>query len=163
MRVGSIKKFDVANGPGIRTSVFVTGCSNRCEGCFNAEYQDYSAGEIWNEEKENLVLQFLQDDKVNGLSILGGEPLEQDENLEKLVKKVKQQTKKSIWLWTGFTYENLNEKQKAVIENVDVLIDGPFEINRKDHRLKYCGSTNQRVIDLNLTRKTGKLSLIKDA
>ncbi len=149
MRYGQIRKYDIANGPGIRTSVFVTGCPLKCPGCFNKEYQDELNGKEWTKEQEDLVIKYLKIEHVSGLSILGGEPLVQDENLLNLLKRAKKEVDKDIWLWTGFCYEQLNKKQLEVLKYVDVLVDGPFIQEKKDLNLKYCGSTNQRVIDLN--------------
>lgn len=166
MRYGQIRKYDVANGPGIRVSVFVTGCSIKCFGCFNEEYQSKMAGEEWTKKEENLVLEYLLLKQISGLSILGGEPLEQDENLLNLLKRVKKEIKdpfkKNVWLWSGYCYEDLNSKQKEILKYVDVLVDGPFIFKKKDLNLKYCGSLNQRVIDLNKTRYQNKIVLFKD-
>ncbi len=159
MRYGQIRKYDIANGPGIRTSVFVTGCPLNCAGCFNKEYQDALNGKEWTKEQEDLVIEYLKIDHVSGLSILGGEPLVQDESLLNLLKRAKKEVNKDIWLWSGFCYEQLNQKQLEVLNYVDVLVDGPFILAKKDLNLKYCGSTNQRVIDLNKTRSQNKLSL----
>ena len=159
MRYGQIRKYDIANGPGIRTSVFVTGCPLKCPGCFNKEYQDELSGKEWTKDQEDLVIKYLKIEHVNGLSILGGEPLVQDENLLNLLKRAKKEVGKDIWLWSGFCYEQLNLKQLEVLNYVDVLVDGPFIQEKKDLNLKYCGSSNQRVIDLNKTRKQNKLSL----
>lgn len=159
MRYGQIRKYDIANGPGIRTSVFVTGCPLKCVGCFNKEYQDELNGKEWTKEQEDLVIKYLSIEHVSGLSILGGEPLVQDENLLNFLKRVKREVKKDIWLWSGFCYEQLNKKQLEVLNYVDVLVDGPFILEKKDLNLKYCGSTNQRVIDLNKTRELHKISL----
>ncbi len=159
MRYGQIRKFDIANGPGIRTSVFVVGCSLKCPGCFNVEYQSWQAGKEWTKKEEEKVLKHLCLPYVSGLSILGGEPLEQDESLLDFLKTVKKKVKKSVWMWSGFCYENLNEKQREVIKYVDVLVDGPFIEKNKDLRLQFKGSTNQRIIDLNETRKKTKLQL----
>lgn len=126
MRYGQIRKYDVANGPGIRTSLFVTGCPIRCPGCFNEEYQNYSNGSIWTKHQEDLVIKYLLLDQVSGLSVLGGEPLAQDDNLLKLLVRAKKQAKKDIWLWSGYLYENMNRYQKNVLNYVDVLVDGPF-------------------------------------
>ena len=162
MRYGQIREFDIANGPGVRTSVFVVGCSLKCPGCFNEEYQSFQAGKEWTKKEEKYVLNSLLLSYVSGLSVLGGEPLEQDGTLLRFLQKVKEDVKKNIWLWTGFYYENLNEKQKEVLEYVDVLVDGPFIEQNKDLNLKFKGSSNQRIIDLNETRKTGKITLLVD-
>ena len=162
MRYGQIRKYDVANGPGIRCSVFVTGCPLKCLGCFNEEYQSELAGEIWTKKEEDLVMQYLKSEHVSGLSVLGGEPLSQDEELLNLLKRAKKEAKANIWLWTGFCYEELDERQRKILEYVDVLVDGPFEIEKKDLNLKFCGSYNQRIIDLSKTREHNSIVLWND-
>ena len=162
MRYGQIRKYDVANGPGIRTSVFVTGCPLKCPGCFNEEYQSKDAGEEWTKKQEDLVVEYLFLNQISGLSVLGGEPLNQDDSLLSLLKRVKTEVKKDIWLWSGYCYEDMNEKQLEVLGYVDVLVDGPFILEKKDLNLKFCGSSNQRVIDLNRTREEKRIVLFKD-
>lgn len=158
MRFAQIRRFDVANGPGIRTSIFVTGCNLNCPGCFNKIYSDFNYGKLWTKFYENQLIEFLNNPHVSGLSVLGGEPLSQDEQLDKLLSRVKIEIKKPVWLWTGFVFEQLNLKQLQTLKFVDVLIDGPFIIAKKDLNLKFRGSSNQRIIDLNLTRKLNKIT-----
>ncbi len=162
MRYGKIRKYDIANGSGIRVTVFVVGCTLNCFGCFNKEYQSFSAGELWTAKEENLVLKYLGLPQVSGLSILGGEPLEQGTDLINLLKRVKEETNKDIWLWTGYVYEELSIKQREIIEYVDVLVDGRFILSERDLRLKFRGSKNQRIVDLNETRKVGKIKIKLD-
>lgn len=107
MNYGQIRKYDVANGPGIRTSIFVTGCPFHCKGCFNKEYQLAENGTKWTQQAEDELISHLKIPYVNGLSVLGGEPLVQDDDLRKLLKRAKEQTNKSIWMWTGYCYEHL--------------------------------------------------------
>ena len=158
MRFAQIRRFDVANGPGIRTSIFVTGCNLNCPGCFNKIYSDFNYGKLWTKFYENQLIEFLNHPHVSGLSVLGGEPLAQDEQLDELLSRVKIEIKKPVWLWTGFVFEQLNLKQLQTLKFVDVLIDGPFIISKKDLNLKFRGSSNQRIIDLNLTRKLNKIT-----
>lgn len=158
MRFAQIRRFDVANGPGIRTSIFVTGCNLNCPGCFNKIYSDFNYGKLWTKFYENQLIEFLNNPHVSGLSVLGGEPLSQDEQLDELLSRVKIEIKKPVWLWTGFVFEQLNLKQLQTLKFVDVLIDGPFIIAKKDLNLKFRGSSNQRIIDLNLTRKLNKIT-----
>lgn len=163
MKYGQIRKFDIANGPGIRTTLFVTGCPILCEGCFNKEYQSKDFGDIWTKKEEDLIISYLNLEQISGLSVLGGEPLVQDFNLLNLLKRAKKEKpKKDIWLWSGFCYEDLNKAQRQILEYVDVLVDGPFILKQKDLNLKFRGSKNQRIIDLNETRKQGSLVLLKD-
>lgn len=151
MRVASIRRMDISNGPGIRVSIFTQGCNTHCDGCFNPETWDYSKGDLWNEEQEQLVLNLCSRNSVKGLSILGGEPLSSQNypDLNNLLCKFKEQfPNKTIWMWTGKTYETLTEEDKQVLKFVDVLVDGPFKIDLQDFKLKYRGSANQRVIDV---------------
>lgn len=163
MNYAKIRKFDVANGPDIRTTLFVTGCTNNCEGCFNKELQDFNSGNPWTKETEDEFLSYVKNPNIRGVNILGGEPMEQtkDNSLVELLKRIKEETGKSIWLWSGFLYENIlqDEKKMKILENVDVLIDGKFELDKRDIMLKYRGSSNQRVIDVKSSLKAGELIL----
>ncbi|WP_333724068.1 anaerobic ribonucleoside-triphosphate reductase activating protein [Massilioclostridium coli] len=154
-----MRKYDVANGVGIRSTLFVTGCRFHCKGCFNEEYQDFSAGQPWSEQAEEEFLTYLKNENIVGASILGGEPLQQDEDMLHLIRRIKQETGKTIWMWTGYRYEDLNPFQKEIIQYVDVLVDGQFVLELRNLKLKFRGSENQRIIDLNQTRKQGKLVL----
>lgn len=161
MNYSQIRRFDVTNGPGIRTTLFVSGCSNNCLECFNKEQQDFNYGERWNKETEDMFLSYVKSPNVQGVSILGGEPMEQtmDSSLLDLLKRVKVETGKSIWLWSGFTYENIiqDEKKKEILEYVDVLIDGRFIIAQRNLNLKYRGSENQRVINVAKSIREGQV------
>ena len=161
MHYAQIRHFDVANGPGIRASIFVSGCKFNCKGCFNKEAQDFNYGNIYTKEVENKFMEYVLDDNVKGISILGGEPLMQtmDNSLLNLLKRIKNETNKEIWMWSGFTYEKavLDDKRKELLNYVDVLVDGQFDESKKVLNLKFRGSTNQRIIDLNKTRLTGKI------
>ena len=109
MRYAQIRKFDVTNGPDVRTTLFVTGCTNNCEGCFNKELQDFNYGEEWTKETEDKFLEYAKNENVNGVNILGGEPMEQvmDDSLYDLLLRIKNETGKSIWLWSGYLYEEI--------------------------------------------------------
>ena len=163
MRYAKIRKFDVANGPDIRTTLFVTGCTNKCEGCFNKELSDFNSGELWTKELEDEFLSYVKNTNVKGVNILGGEPMEQtmDDSLLNLLKRINEETGKSIWLWSGYTYENIinDEKKKRILQEVEVLIDGRFELENRDIQLKYRGSKNQRVIDVKKSLKIGEIKL----
>ena len=152
MRYAQIRKFDVTNGPDVRTTLFVTGCTNNCEGCFNKELQDFNYGEEWTKETEDKFLEYAKNENVNGVNILGGEPMEQvmDDSLYDLLLRIKNETGKSIWLWSGYLYEEIikDNSKKRLLELVDVLVDGRFVIAKRDITLKYRGSSNQRVIDV---------------
>lgn len=152
MRITQIRKTDVANGTGIRVTIFVAGCTHRCAGCFNREYFSFEAGELVTEEMMDYIISLSQKDYIEGLSVLGGEPLQQvfDKTLVTLLKRFKQEVGKSIWLYTGYTYEEAIQRQERldILSYCDVLVDGKFEITQKDLRLKFRGSRNQRIIDV---------------
>ena len=152
MNYAKIRKFDVSNGPGIRTTLFVSGCTNNCEGCFNRELQDFNYGDKWTKEKEDEFLSFVKNENVVGVNILGGEPMDQvkDKDLHNLLKRIKEETNKSIWLWSGYIYEDIisNSNKNEILTYVDVLIDGRFQLDKRNISLKYRGSSNQRVIDI---------------
>ena len=148
MNYGQIRKYDIANGPGIRTSIFVTGCSLNCKNCFNKDYQNPSFGNPWTEKEDELIASYLSDPNVAGLTILGGEPFENAQGLISLLKKIK--TNKSIWIYSGYTYDFLikNDDTLELLKLVDVLVDGPFIESMKDLNLYFRGSRNQRIIDV---------------
>ena len=161
MNYAQLRHYDVANGPGVRASIFVSGCRFNCKGCFNKEAQDFNYGNNYTKEVENKFMEYIKDDNVKGVSILGGEPLMQtmDDSLLNLLKRIKKESNKEIWMWTGFVYETaiLDEKRKEILNYVDVLVDGQFDESKKVLNLKFRGSTNQRIIDLDKTRLTGKI------
>ena len=161
MNYAQLRHYDVAIGLGVRASIFVSGCRFNCKGCFNKEAQDFNYGNIYTKEVENKFMEYIKDDNVKGISILGGEPLMQtmDDSLLNLIKRIKKESNKEIWMWTGFIYETaiLDEKRKEILDYVDVLVDGQFDESKKVLNLKFRGSTNQRIIDLNRTRKEGKI------
>lgn len=163
MNYAKIKHFDIANGEGVRTSLFVSGCQFHCEDCFNSETWDYNYGNLYTKETENHILLTLQDRYIDGLSILGGDPLWQDEDgiaqLTKLVEQVKS-IGKTVWIWSGFTWEqlpSLSASKQNLIKLCDVMIDGLYNKTLRDLRLKWRGSSNQRVINIQQSIKEGKV------
>ena len=163
MRYGQIRQYDIANGPGIRATVFVTGCSRHCVNCFNEEYQDFNAGSEWTAAETERLISYLQDDTNSGLTLLGGEPMENAEDLLELVQVVRRAVpEKSIWVYSGFLYEEIRAQpaRKALLEACDVLVDGPFVDALKDPGLYFRGSSNQRVIDVAKSREAGKAVLL---
>lgn len=150
MRYGQIREFDVANGPGIRVSIFVTGCSHNCYNCFNKEYQDFNYGKVWTDETTEVLLSYLKKDQIKGLSVLGGEPMENAKELSPIIDIVRKNIDKSIWLWSGYTFEEIikDEDMKNLLEKVDILVDGKFIERLKNLKLKFRGSSNQRIIDV---------------
>lgn len=161
MNYGQIRKYDIANGPGIRTSIFVTGCSLNCKNCFNKDYQNPSFGNLWTEKEDELLISYLSDPNVSGLTILGGEPFENAQGLISLLKKIK--TNKSIWIYSGYTYDFLikNDDTLELLKLVDVLVDGPFIESMKDLNLYFRGSRNQRIIDVKESLLNDELILLE--
>ena len=142
-----LNKYDTANGPGIRVSLFVSGCTLCCKGCFNKESWKFNAGLPFTETVKQDIVKELKNPWISGFSLLGGDPLEPKLHSEvlDLVKSIKSEVpNKGIWLWTGRLYEN--EKDNEILQYVDVLIDGPFIQELKDSNLKYRGSSNQKII-----------------
>lgn len=158
MNYAQIRKFDVTNGPGVRTTLFVSGCTHGCPGCFNKEQQDFNYGNRWTEKEEEAFIQYAKNPQIVGISILGGEPLQQfnDKALYSLLLRLRSEVRKPIWLWTGYTWEEIMKQTTMlkIITLVDVLIDGRYVETERDLMIKYRGSRNQRVIDVyeSLTR-----------
>ena len=168
MKYASIKKRDVANGPGVRVSLFVSGCNHHCKGCFNKEAWDFNYGKKFTESQEEEVLKDLDHDYISGLTLLGGEPLEpvNQEGLLPLVKKAKEKfPDKKIWCYTGFDFEKdvvgkmakQSETTKELLKYIDVVVDGKFEEDKKDLKLKFRGSSNQRILDVQESLKENKM------
>lgn len=161
MNYAKIRKFDVSNGPGVRSTLFVSGCTNKCDGCFNKELQDFNYGEKWTKDIEDDFIKQVMNPNIVGVNILGGEPMDQvrDEDLCNLLRRIKYETNKSIWLWSGYLYEDIigSDDKRNILEYVDVLIDGRFEIEKRNISLSYRGSGNQRVIDIKKSRESNKI------
>ena len=160
MRFAQIRKEDISNGPGIRVSLFVQGCNRHCDGCFNPETWDYDKGQIFNRRIQELFLDLGKEKKITGFSILGGEPLDQDGRMLELIKKIKERyPDKTIWMWTGHTYEDLTDEQMEIVKLIDVLVDGPFIISQKCQGKRFRGSINQRIIDIKKTLESGTITI----
>lgn len=136
---------DIANGDGIGISLFVQGCKFRCDGCFNKDTWDFNGGMKWDFEIENKFIELCRSPFINHVSILGGEPLQQDNDLLNLLIRIKEEINKPIWLWTGYEFQNIPEDKKEVLTYVDQVIDGQFIEELKDYKLKFRGSSNQCV------------------
>ena len=164
MRYNKIRKMDISNGPGVRVSIFVQGCTLKKKNCFNPETHDFNGGEEFTDDTIEKVLSLCEKDYVEGLSILGGEPMH-PKNLEgvtKLAKKFKQKfPNKNLWAWTGFLFDNYL-KDKEICKYLDVLVDGQYMEELHDPTLKWKGSSNQRVIDVQKSLKEGKVVLFED-
>ena len=164
MRYNKIRKMDISNGPGIRVSIFMQGCVFNCKNCFNPETHDFNGGKEFNEETINKVLDLASGEHIVGLSILGGEPLH-PKNIEgstMLAKAFREKyPNKTIWVWSGFLFDR-DLKEKEIMNYIDVLIDGQYKYDLYDPRLKWCGSSNQRVIDVQKSLKKGDIVLYED-
>ena len=166
MKYAKIKKTDVANGPGVRVSIFVSGCHHHCEGCFNSEAWDFNYGNDFTEDTIQEIIEAMNHDYITGLSLLGGEPFElvNQKGLLPLLKKVKEvYPEKTIWAYSGYLYDELKEmdypETKEILNLIDVLVDGKFVESLKDPNLYFRGSSNQRVIDMKKTLKSKKIVL----
>lgn len=170
MNYANIKKCDVANGEGIRVSLFVSGCTHYCKGCFNYEAWDFNFGKEYTKETEDHIIELLSSSYIKGLSLLGGEPLHPDNQAQvaSLVKRVRKELpNKDIWCYTGYVfdeeildgmYKELSTT-KDIIDNVDVLVDGKFVIDLADKRLRFRGSSNQRIIDVKKSLENNDIQL----
>lgn len=152
MHYCKLMKFDTMEGPGIRVSLWVSGCSIHCNKCFNRQAWDYNYGQEYTEETEKRILMYLSDDGIDGISILGGEPFD-DVNWETvygLVKKIKETLpEKSVLVYTGYLKEDLEKtEKKSLVDMIDILIDGPYVHELQNLNLNYRGSSNQRIIYL---------------
>mgnify|MGYP005969857487 CR=1 FL=1 len=169
MNYATIKPVDIANGPGVRVSLFVSGCRHHCKGCFNAETWDFRYGQLYTEETEKEILAALEPGYIQGFTLLGGEPFEPEnqESLIHLCNRVRNELPdKDIWCFSGFTYEEITGNSRANTKNtkellslIDVLVDGRFVEDKKDISLKFRGSSNQRIINIKKTMAEGKVVL----
>ena len=164
MRIGEIRERDIGNGPGIRTVLFVTGCRFNCKGCFNKKLQDFNYGEPFSEKHIDQLEKALKSPYIQGLTILGGEPMEHPEVLTDLTRESRRRGAlegKDIWIYSGYTYESLlrSNIQFRLLLEADVLVDGLFVQALYDPNLKYRGSSNQRVINLKDTNKSQNITI----
>lgn len=168
MNYAGIKYCDIANGTGCRTVLFVSGCRNACKGCFQPQTWDFGYGEPFDEKVQEEVLKSLEPDYITGITVLGGEPFE-PENQKELVpfmrKVVARYPNKNVWTFTGYIYDKdlvaggrrHTEDTDELLSMIDVLVDGPFQEEKKDITLKFRGSSNQRILDLKETIRTGNI------
>lgn len=172
MYYGNIKNTDIANGTGVRVSLFVSGCTNRCKGCFQPETWDFCYGNVFDEQARKSIIEMLTPDYISGLSVLGGEPFEpanQPELLDFITTVKEALPTKDIWVFTGFTLEELldenayprTEYTDKLLSLIDVMVDGRFEEDKKDISLKFRGSSNQRILDVKASLKNGVAVIIE--
>ena len=163
MRYNKIRKMDISDGPGVRVSIFMQGCAFNCEKCFNPETHDFKGGKEFNDETINRVLKLCENENIEGLSILGGEPMH-PQNIEgttKLAKAFKEKfPNKNIWAWTGFQFDK-NLKDTEVVKYLDVLVDGQYVDALHNPTLHWKGSSNQRVIYVQKSLRDNKISIIE--
>ena len=168
MNYGEIKNCDIANGTGVRVTLFVSGCTNHCKNCFQPQTWDFNYGKKFDEATKEIIYNMLSESYIQGLTLLGGEPFEPENQRELLpfLKEVKRRfPDKNIWAFSGFTYEELTSKgshpncecTNEILSIIDVLVDGRFVEEKKNLSLRFRGSSNQRLIDMNKTRREGKV------
>lgn len=185
MNYGKLLYYDTANGPGCRTVLFVSGCRHHCKGCFNAETWNFQFGKPFTQKEIDKILESLAIPYITGFTILGGEPMEPENQpyILDLVKQIKKKyPEKTIWLYSGYTYEELTGQTSLhenltdfltkesiahtiwtnpILEHIDVLVDGEFQIEKRDLSLAFRGSSNQRIIDIPMTIENNKIVLSK--
>ena len=161
MRYNKIRKMDISNGPGVRVSIFMQGCSFNCKNCFNKETHDFNGGKEFDDSTIERVLELCDNENINGLSILGGEPMHPSniEGTTKLAKAFKEKfPNKSVWSWSGYSFDNYL-KDKEVVKYLDVLVDGQYNDDLRNPTLKWKGSANQRVINVQASLKDSNIVL----
>lgn len=170
MHIGEILRADSANGEGIRVSIFVSGCTNRCPGCFQPETWDFEYGKLYDKDMEKLLFDELSQPYYDGLTILGGEPFEpsNQRGIIEIIRRMRRELpEKNIWIYTGFVYDQdlvpggrkYTEVTDEILDKIDILVDGRFEEDKKNLRLNFRGSENQRIIDMKKTREEGRMIL----
>lgn len=167
MRYGAIKKRDIANGIGVRVVLFVSGCTHHCKGCFQPETWDFQYGQDYTAETENEIIEALRPDFIDGLTLLGGEPFEpqNQQELVRLLRRIRKELPtKTVWAFSGYTYEQLTGESRArcavtdeMLSMVDVLVDGEFVEEKRNISLQFRGSENQRLIDVPKTLDSGEI------
>ena len=173
MYYADIKKVDVANGPGVRVSLFVSGCTHKCKGCFNEEAWDFKYGHEYTQKEEDKIIELLKPDYIEGRTILGVEPFEyvNQKGILPLLRRIRKELpNKTIWCFSGYTFDtdiledmcNKYEETRELISYIDVLVDGKFEIDKKNFKLKFRGSSNQRIINVKESLKNNKVILMDE-
>ena len=158
MNYGNIKFYDIANGPGVRVTLWVSGCENHCKGCFQPETWDYDYGKRIDSNVMKQIEDGLKKDYISGFTLLGGDPFapkninDTHQLLKDIRRMIPRDTGKAIWVYTGYVYEYIHREHKELLEDIDILVDGPFVLGEKDISLVFRGSKNQRIIDINKSR-----------
>ncbi len=169
MNYVEVKNYDISNGTGVRVSLFVSGCTHKCKNCFNKEAWDFNYGKVFDEKVIDVIMDDLNHDYIEGLTILGGEPMElsNQEGILPLIKKVRKQfPNKNIWIYTGYSFDKdllpwskKYDFTKEILKNIDVIVDGEFVEEKKDISKYFRGSSNQRIIDVKKSLKQGDIIL----
>ncbi|HAK57798.1 MAG TPA: anaerobic ribonucleoside-triphosphate reductase activating protein [Lachnospiraceae bacterium] len=168
MNYADIKQYDIANGVGVRVSLFVSGCTHACEGCFNKEAWDFNYGKPFTEKEIDDIIEYMKPSYVAGLSLLGGEPMEpsNQEGILPLLRRVHETyPEKNIWMYTGYLFDKdildrmckESEVSKEIISYIDILVDGEFILARKNLKINFRGSDNQRIIDVKKSLRAGEI------
>ena len=164
MRYAQIREIDIANGPGIRVSLYTQGCRRHCPGCFNEETWNFEGGKSFTKKEEDALITLINKPHIAGFTLLGGEPMEKEnrKDILKLLKRIKEECpNKSIWLYSSFLYEEICQFEENILDYVDVLVDGMFILAKKDPKLRFRGSSNQRLIDITKTKEQGHIVLFE--
>lgn len=162
MNYATIRKYDASNWDGINSTIFFSGCRFNCHNCFNKEVQNFNYGKPYTEDIEDLFISYIKDKHVKGACLLGGEVFQQDlDIILNLVRRIKSETQKPIYIWSGYIWEDLisDSKKLEILKHTNILIDGQFEENKKDLKLKHKGSSNQREIDVSKSLEKGEVVL----
>lgn len=172
MNYGNIKPYSIENGTGVRVSLFVSGCTHHCKNCFNPETWDFSYGKEFTRETEEEIIKNLQPGYIKGLTLLGGDPLEPENQIAllSLLKEIKEtMPEKDIWAYTGYVWEDFSKGKSGYtditpefLKCIDILVDGPFIEEKKNLMLPFRGSENQRIIDVQVSINQGKVILAKE-
>lgn len=173
MNYSEVKEYDIANGPGVRVSLFVSGCTHHCKGCFNEMTWDFQYGREFAEEDVEKIIKLLEPSYIAGLTLLGGEPMEyrNQQGILPLLRRVKEKyPDKTVWCYTGYLYDKdiledfcgKWEETKEIVSYLDVIVDGEFVEELKDISLRFRGSSNQRIIDVRKSLGTGEITLWED-
>lgn len=164
MRYAQIREIDIANGPGIRVSLYTQGCHRHCPGCFNEETWNFKGGKPFTKKEEDALITLINKPHIAGFTLLGGEPMEKEnrEDVLKLLKRIKEECPgKTVWLYSSFLYEEICQFEENILDYVDVLVDGMFILAKKDAKLRFRGSSNQRLIDIAKTKEQGQIVLFE--
>lgn len=173
MNIADIKNVDIANGPGVRVSLFVSGCTHHCKDCFNEAAWDFKYGREYTKKDEDYIISLLSHDYIEGITILGGEPFEyvNQKGILPLLKRIKKELpNKTIWCFSGYTFDKdiVNDmckkwdETRELLSYIDVIVDGKFEVEKKNLKLKFRGSSNQRIIDVKKSLKENNVVLIDE-